>query len=66
MAQMKGIFMLIKIQIKHICQKWTFDPFLSPQSPKWPKMTFFEKYDKTLIANISAMGQDIDMIFFKN
>ena len=37
-------------------------PFFEPPEPK---ITFFKKYDKTLIANISAMGQDIDIIFFQ-
>ena len=58
-AQMKGLLILIKSYIKHICQKSLFDPLLGPRRLKrarkwwiWPyfKSRFCKKYKSKILA----------------
>ena len=61
-AQMKGIFILIKSYIRRICQKLTFDPFLAPKAKKCAKIRHFERYLQKNAHNF-FLGGDFVSIF---
>ena len=69
-AQMKSILILIKSYKRHICQKWIFDPLLSPQRQKLTRKSQNWPYLKSLLkkytCHILAILLSCKVVFYLN